>query len=113
MYFLTSRCLASRWGFYEIVKIVETQHSIVMAPIENALRSESRERTHRRPPRGLVKVYDRVIEHPCLSRFLGADLSCRNAAWTGRLADIPIYGVRGIGHGSVGVIPSPTRHPRV
>lgn len=42
--------------------------------------SHSRERTRRRPPRGLVKVYDQVIEHPCLSRFLGADLSRRNAA---------------------------------
>lgn len=43
-----------------------------------ASRAYSREPTRRRLPRGLVKVYDQVIEHPCLSRFLGADLSRRN-----------------------------------
>lgn len=60
-------------------------HSIVMVFIEEApadrvsLAPYSRERTRPRPLRGLVKVYDQVIEHPCLSRFLGADLSRRNA----------------------------------
>lgn len=42
--------------------------------------------------RGLVKVYGQVIEHPCLSRFLRADLSLHNTE-RARCHGIPIYGV--------------------
>lgn len=50
-----------------------------LSEADRVSRALARTNSRRRPPRGLVKVYDQVIEHPCLSRFLGADLSRRNA----------------------------------
>lgn len=82
VYFLTSRYLSSWWG--EVLRDrKDRRDSLDRHGIHRESRrgeSHSREQTRRRPPRGLVKVYDQVIEHSCLSGFLGADLSRRNAA---------------------------------
>jgi len=93
---LTSRCLATvhrRVAGPLRDRKVET-HSIVTVFIGErtpARRIASCARTNSSSTLwSLAKVYDQVIEHPCLSllgRFLGADLSRRNAV------GISIYGV--------------------